>query len=436
MHIENPYQQYMYSYPHKTAYDSLNDVSLVEYLDALSGKENSLYFHFPFCQYKCGYCNLFSVAGQSEKKMEAYVDAMQRQAEQIARHLSEKTVFQDLTLGGGTPLLLPLFLLRRVFSIAKDYFGFSPEGHSIIVETSPNQTTEEKLLFLKEEGVTRVSIGVQSFQEEELARLLRLHTAASARLALQRIRKVQFDCLNVDLIYGLEGQTLDSLLDSVKQALEYEPEELFVYPLYVKPGTALYKQGAKTAKDAYAQYHRIREFLQEAGYHPYSMRRFVKQKKRSEQLPESFCGFGNTISLGCGARSYLGNLHFCTKFTVGQENCLAVLEEYMETKDYLKIAHGYILSPDEQKRRYVIKHILFGKGICQKDYQQHFGSLVQKDFPFIRQWEREGYLTLGKEYITLTQEGFALSDYLGPQFISPQVKKKSEEFYRKGGNKE
>lgn len=431
METEQQYKQYMYSYPHKTAYEVLQDVDLKDYVQALSEGENSLYFHIPFCQYKCGYCNLFSVTGQSQAAMSAYVDAMQRQAEQLSEIIPEGAEFTDLTLGGGTPLILPEPLLNKVFGIAEEYFRFDLKKYPVVVETSPNQTTEEKLTLLKEKGVTRVSIGIQSFQPEEISVLHRHHTAETAKKALQLIKETGFDCMNVDVIYGIPGQTIDSLLDSLKQALEYEPEELFVYPLYVKPETALYRQGVKRSELTPFMYECVRDFLKEEGYQQHSMRRFVKTGDRGgNNLPESLCGFGNTISVGCGGRSYIGKLHFCTPYAVKQERCLSIIKNYLEREDYLQITHGYILSLEEQKRRYVIKHILFGRGINRQDYRRHFGGEVQTDFPLLQEWEQAGSITIGEKFISLTEKGFALSDYLGPQLISPEVRKKSEEFYK------
>lgn len=439
MEIENPYEQYMYSYPHKTAYRALQGVHLKDYLGRLAGGENSLYFHIPFCQYKCGYCNLFSVANHTPQLMQGYVDAMERQAEQISKLLPADAVFSDLTLGGGTPLILPASMLRQVFAMARKYFGFQPSEHPVVVETSPNQTTEEKLDILKEEGVSRVSIGVQSFHEEELAALGRFHSVDSAKAALHSIKGKGFDCVNVDLIYGIPGQTVDSLTDSLRQALEFEPEELFVYPLYVKPETMLYKKGVKRSRDAFAMHRHVRDFLTEAGYQPHSMRRFVKLDHKGSfagngvdaglQLPESLCGFGNTISVGCGGRSYIGNLHFCTPYAVRQGHCEEIIKDYLEREDYLTVTHGFILPLEEQKRRYVIKHILFGRGINRYDYRKYFSEDAEHTFPALREWEQLGYITMGEEFITLTEEGFALSDYLGPQLISAEVRAKSEEFY-------
>ena len=452
--IENPYVQYMYSYPHKTAYRRLEQVSIGEYLPNLIGRENSLYFHIPFCQYKCGFCNLFSVSGQSEITMEAYVNAMEQHASQLNAIMPESVCFEDLTLGGGTPLILSEKLLRKVFGIANKYFTFSSKEKDIVVETSPNQTTKEKLQLLKEEGVSRVSIGVQSFLEQELKVLKRFHTVDKAKSALKQIREMDFKCMNVDLIYGIPGQTMESLQYSLKQALEYSPEEIFIYPLYVKPGTYLYEKGEKISAYTTKMYWMIRQILQDEGYEPHSMRRYVRRQKKGNmtrqdstlqeelkasenwktenhlQLPEKFCGFGNTISIGCGGRSYVGNLHFCTPYTVKQHQCLENIREYMEREDYLQVLHGFLLSVEEQKRRCVIKHILFGKGINRRDYYKHFLLDVLEDFPILAQWEENGYVVMEDEYITLSDLGFSLSDYLGPQLISEEVRKRTEEYYR------
>lgn len=417
MQENNPYVQYMYSYPHKTAYRRLENVHLKDYLPKLARGKSSLYFHIPFCQYKCGYCNLFSVAGQSEQRMEEYVDTMERQAAQLARALPEGACFTELTLGGGTPLILPPPLLSRVITLAKKYFNCPPTA----VETSPNQTTKEKLAMLKEAGVKRISIGVQSFHETELAALRRLHSADCAKKALDMIKETGFDCTNIDLIYGIPGQTQKSLADSLKQALAFSPEELFVYPLYVKPDTCLYQHGVKQSDDALPMYRYVRDILRDMGYYPHSMRRFSKKK-----VSESPCGFGRTISIGCGGRSYIDNLHFCAPYAVKQTRCLDILSDYIQQKDFLQVTHGYLLSPDEQKRRYVIRHLLFGLGIHKGDYESHFGEDVLRSFPELCDWAGDGYVSITEGRVSLTEEGFAWSDYLGPKLISEEVRRRME----------
>lgn len=429
MEREKLYIQYMYSYPHKTAYRKIENVRLTDWLSALCEKENSLYIHIPFCQYKCGYCNLFSVTGRSEEYMEQYIDAIERQAVQLSAVLPEDVIFADLTLGGGTPLLLSERLLERVFKISEKFFAFTEKHIPVIVETSPNQTTLEKLEILKAHGCSRISIGVQSFVGEELHGLHRFHSPDAACQALTHIRQIGFPTVNIDIIYGIAGQTRESLLVSLERALEFAPEELFVYPLYIKPGTALYREEGvpRTGEEEQHMrrlYETARDFLTGKGYRQDSMRRFVCKKDTKRE--DVSCGFSNTISLGCGGRSYVGNLHFCTPYALGQEGCLNKLSAYMETKDFLRVEHGYILSEEEQKRRYVIKHILFGNGIRREEYRAHFGGEAERDFPELQAWEEKGYAEFTDTHIRLTGEGLARSDELGPQLISSAVRQRME----------
>ncbi len=123
------------------------------------------------------------------------------------------------------------------------------------------------------------------------------------------------------------------------------------------------------------------------------------------------------------------NLHFCTPYALGQEGCLKRLSAYMDTKDFLNVEHGYILSEEEQRRRYVIKHILFGNGIRREEYRDYFGSGAEQDFPAFRQWEEKGYAEFTDTHIRLTGEGLARSDELGPQLISPDVRQRMETWH-------
>lgn len=422
---EERYAQYMYSYPHKTAYRALEGVDIREYLPRMAHKENSLYFHIPFCQAKCGYCNLFSVTGKGADFVDDYLDAMERQMEQY--DLSGYS-FSDVTIGGGTPLYLEEAQLERLFRMVEAVRG--KQEAPVVIETSPNQTTQEKLSIVKAGGTKRISLGIQSFQEEELKNLYRVHSPGQARRALECIKRQQFSCVNLDFIYGIPGQTVQSLRETLEEGISYEPEELFVYPLYVKKGTLLNEKQVKREADTRKFYDFICEFLGKQGYVQYSMRRFV-HKTYTPVTPAVECGFGNTLSIGCGGRSYLGNLHFCTPYFVRQKECNQQLERYLATKDYRNITHGIFLNEEEEKRRYIIKNILFASGLNRESYRKNFGEAVEKEFTLLNIWREKGYLTEEGEVYKLTAEGMALSDELGPQLISPGVKGRMEEWENK-----
>lgn len=292
----NPYIQYMYSYPHKTAYRSLTGVYFDDYVSILAGKGHGLYLHIPFCQSKCGYCNLFSVTGLGQEEVDRYLDAVERQSRQYSEVLtSVGTEFSEFVIGGGTPLFLTEKQLERMFYRLDCSFQFC-ETRSVVVETAPNQTTREKLHLLKQLGVSRISMGIQSFSDRELLALGRQHNAQKAREALDLIKNYEFPCVNVDFIYGIPGQTEASLLESLKEALRFEPEEVFLYPLYVKHGARMEREGVVLEPEAaFAQYQAASSFLRGSGYRQDSMRRFVR---RVTMRMFSECGLGTSIGLG------------------------------------------------------------------------------------------------------------------------------------------
>lgn len=433
----NRYLQYMYSYPHKTAYRPLSGISLHDYAPAFAGGGHGLYVHIPFCQAKCGYCNLFSVTGQDGEALDRYLEAVYRQSSQYAELLSGMdAAFSSLVAGGGTPLYLSAQQLDKLFCRIKKQFRFAKQP-DFVIETAPNQTDAQKLALLKQHGVTRVSMGIQSFHDAELAALGRAHRAAKAREALGLLKTAGFACVNTDFIYGIPGQTAESLLASLKEAVRFEPDEIFLYPLYVKHGAGLQGEGiVPDQEQAFLQYQHASCFLREEGYFQKSMRRFVRSRSMPE--PEFHeCGFGNSLALGCGGRSYAGNLHFCSPYAVTQKECLGRIREFERTADYTQVTHGCVLSDGELKRRYVIRHLFLYPGLPMGRYQEVFGNSALQDFPVLSSWLEQGFVTMQEQdasaikqnpFLALTETGLGLSDYLGPQLISEPVRQAMAEW--------
>lgn len=451
----NRYVQYMYSYPHKTAYRSLQNVSLSDYMENLAGEGHSLYLHLPFCESKCGYCNLFSAAGCGRDSVDAYLDALLRQVEQYRRVLPENAVFENFTIGGGTPLLLDAGQLERMFCAVGKGMPLG-KRHEIVIETAPKQTDREKARLLKELGVTRVSMGIQSFQEEELAWLGRRHDAFRAQAAAELLTEAGFECVNFDFIYGLPGQTSESLLGSLERAVSYSPDEIFLYPLYIKHGVRLERDGKGAVLDSdhtYRLYGHGAAYLRERGYVQISMRRFVRGKDGQDACgKQRECGFTGALALGCGGRSYLGRLHACIPYRITRQGVWEEIEKYLRREDFLSVENGILLSDEEIRRRYVIKHLLIRPGISKGAYRRRFGTQVTEDFPILGVWKELGWLEetvetcrkgemcdengcSGEGWIRLTEDGLGLSDYIGPQLISEDIKRKMVEWERDNGQK-
>lgn len=414
------YVSYMYSYPHKTAYRTLTPpVSLSPYLERLEGREASLYFHIPFCAHKCGYCNLFSQQCCDAERISLYLHTMRRQAEQLSV-AAQGLKFTSFAVGGGTPLILDEGQLEELFCLA-ELFGVHPSRVFTSVETSPEYTQKSVLRQLRARGVERLSMGVQSFNETELKKLKRRPGLGTVVGALENIVEAGFPQFNLDLIYGIEGQTVESFMRSLNTALTYRPNELFIYPLYVRPGIRI--DVRSTDDIGYAIYKSARELLVGQGFVQTSMRRFVRRETTETEFS---CGDEVMLSCGAGGRSYLGNLHYATPYAVRQQAIADEIDHYIRTTDFMTAANGFLLSTEEMQIRFIIKNLMYHRGVDLAEYEKRFGE--KPDRNLFREFTDRGWIEETGRIVRLTEEGMAYSDYIGQAFISPVVRKLMSEY--------
>ncbi|MGD1910765.1 MAG: STM4012 family radical SAM protein [Rivularia sp. (in: cyanobacteria)] len=316
----SPFQAYVYSYPHKTAYRRISPQ--IPTADAWSKEDKNalfLYIHIPFCEMRCGFCNLFTTVTHNEDFVTQYVNTLQKQAKHVKTALG-KSSFARFAIGGGTPTQLPIHHLETVLNVAEETMGANLQEIPISVEMSPETATKDKLELLRSRGVTRASIGVQSFFESEVAAVNRRQTTAEVEAALTRMRSAGFPIINIDLIYGLPGQTVETWLQSIRSALRFQPEEIFLYPLYVRPLTGLGTSDKEWNDIRLNCYRQGRDFLLSQGYTQKSMRMFQKNStpsSPSSPSPIYCCQQDGMVGLGCGARSYTDGLHYSNEYAVG-----------------------------------------------------------------------------------------------------------------------
>lgn len=427
----SPYQSYAYSYPHKMAYRPLRPaVPLAEAWAGESRDSRFLYLHVPFCEMRCGFCNLFTTANPEGALEAAYLHALRREAEAVSTAAGPARITR-MAIGGGTPTYLAPEPLSRLFDLARDRFGVDPRQVPTSVETSPRTADPDRLAVLAERGVRRISIGIQSFVEAECAAAGRAQRVADVEAALDRIRARSFPCLNLDLIYGLPGQTVESWLHSVQQALRWCPEELYLYPLYVRPFTGL--DGRATAEDAFRLrcYREARALLLDRGYAQVSMRMFrLAAAEGVSDSPDYCCQDDGMLGLGCGARSYTRSLHYSTEYAVGRPGVRAILESYREraTESFRAAQYGFRLDAEEQRRRYLIKSLLRTEGLNLPAYRRRFGTEVRDDFPELQVLTDAGLILPGARSLVPTPRGLELSDAVGPWLYSPRVRAAITEF--------
>ncbi len=423
----SPYQQYLYSYPHKTSYRPLAETTnLAEAWSKEDCGDLFLYMHIPFCAMRCGFCNLFTSAkprgGEQGAIVKSYVDAIERQALQF-RSAVPSARFSRLALGGGTPTYLDPEDLRRLFAIAKNLFQMDLEATPTSVESSPETASPERLGVLRENHVDRISIGVQSFIDEEVRSVGRAQKRDEVCQTLTNMREMGFPILNIDLMYGLPGQDQERWQYSLDEALQFAPEEIYLYPLYVRPLTGVSKLARTWDDERVALYRFGRDYLRARGYEQVSMRMFSKLQSKPEDSPKYSCQEDGMVGLGPGARSYTQELHYSTDYAVAAAGVREIITDYSARSDsrLQEIDYGMRLSEPEQKRRYAILSLLHIDGLNYEAYQERFGGAVHKDFPELALLQEAGLCTDKHHALVLTDAGFERADAIGPWLHSAEV---------------
>lgn len=431
--MTGPYQSYVYAYPHKTAYRPLDprpalaDAWADEPKDALF-----LYVHVPFCEVRCGFCNLFTRTGAPKELTGAYLGALERQAGEVRDALGEAS-FATIAFGGGTPTYFTAAELDRLCDLAGGFarLGTVPFG----VETSPATATTDRLTVLAERGATRISIGVQSFLDDEARAAVRPQKRAEVEAALDRIRAVGFDTLNIDLIYGIDGQTPASWLHSLDSALGWRPEELYLYPLYVRPLTGLGRlgRGHRAWDDQRMELYRLgRDHLLGNGYQQVSMRMFRLRREGSGRAgagcgTEYCCQTDGMVGLGCGARSYTSRLHYSFDYAVGASEVRGIIDDYVHSTGFGDARVGFVLDDEERRRRHLIQSLLQADGLDRAGYLKRFGSDAADDFAAdLAGFAAAGWLAADPAgaagVLRLTPDGLAHSDAIGPALFSSRAR--------------
>ncbi|MFI6062605.1 STM4012 family radical SAM protein [Streptomyces sp. NPDC051286] len=436
-HTVRPYQSYVYAYPHKTAYRPLNGRPALRELWAGERKDAlSLYLHIPFCEVRCGFCNLFTRIGAPDELTTRYLDALDRQATAVRDALGddEAVRFAAAAFGGGTPTFLAAAELERLCDIAEKRMGADLRSVPLSVETSPSTATTDRLAVLADRGTTRISIGVQSFVDAEARAAVRPQRRADVEAALGRIRDARIPVLNIDLIYGIDGQTEISWRSSLDAALAWQPEELYLYPLYVRPLTGLDRLGAdaEAAADAAWDDERLRlyragrDHLLTHGYEQVSMRMFRRADAPQQGPADYACQTDGMIGLGCGARSYTSRLHYSFDYAVDMRKVRAIIDGYTATDDFSRAEVGRYVDGDEARRRHLLQSLLQAEGLQLAEYRERFGAAPGDDFPGeLNRFEARGWLdgsAVASGLLRLSPEGLAHSDALGPELFSPAVR--------------
>jgi len=431
--LETPrFDGYTYSYPHKHAYRPLQtplrlrDVWADEPKNALF-----LYVHIPYCGQRCGFCNLFTLSKPDAGAPKAYLNALERQVRVVREGLGD-AAFARIAIGGGTPTYLDPTQLQRLFGLLDQELGARPSSLPTSVETSPETATLERLQVLRDVGVNRISMGVQSFSEAENRALGRAQSADEVRAAIATMRRVGFPTVNLDFIYGGRGQTDASWLESLNVAADLAIEELFLYPLYVRALTGLGRSSKAWDDERLRRYTLGRDLLLSRGYRQLSMRMFRRHDHQAiaPDAPVYRCTADGMVGLGAGARSYTSDLHYSSEYAVGRSGVKAILEDFLGRSDdaFATIDYGFRLDADEKRRRTAILGLLSDEGLDGDAYMARFGARPQAHFPQLESLLDHDLAKVDDVRWRLTPAGITRSDVIGPWLYSAGVRSLIQEY--------
>jgi oxygen-independent coproporphyrinogen-3 oxidase len=283
-----------------------------------------MYLHIPFCIHKCGYCDFNSYALDTllEKGHVAgnwaatYADALIQEVESRSSMLnpSQRRV-SSIFFGGGTPSLFPPDETTRILEAIQDHFHILREAE-ITLEANPGASDVERFLALRKAGINRLSIGVQSFDDDALRRLERVHSVTEAKKAFHSARTSGFSNISLDLMFGIPFQTFDQAQGDIETAIALGPEHLSAYELTIEPGThfgALHKRGELTGlpneETALSMWEMRDRLLSESGYERYEISNFARPGFRCRHNL-NYWNRGEYLGLGAGAHSFIGGQRF------------------------------------------------------------------------------------------------------------------------------
>lgn len=261
---------------------------------------SALYIHIPFCAKKCSYCDFFSVR-YDESVASAYTDALCSEMRLKSRYAE---TLATIYVGGGTPTLLPKKSLMKIFEALRRHFRISADCE-ITCEANPGTLDELTARCLVSLGVNRISLGVQSLVDDELALLGRIHRAHDATRALSLIRNAGIRNYSVDLMYGIPGQTLRTWHETLTKVLEWTPHHISTYELTFEEGTPIAAAYEKPAEDLVIDlYDHAVELLNSQGYEHYEISNFARTGFRCRHNL-NYWDRGEYIGVGAGAHSYI-----------------------------------------------------------------------------------------------------------------------------------
>ncbi len=370
-------------------------------------KDLGIYIHIPFCERKCNYCSFLSFEFD-EKKVERYIEQLLIEIKYTSEIYKKDYIVNSVFIGGGTPSILKEHHVQKILeTLKKNYFLI--ENAEITIESNPNSLDESKLENYKQNGINRLSIGVQSFDDNLLKILGRTHTSKDVVYAYKLARKVGFKNINLDIMFGVPEQSETSWGKTINRVLELSPEHISLYSLQIEKNTIFYKKykdeelnfiGDKKVNKMYIE---AIKTLEEKGYKHYEISNCAKVERQCIHNIK-YWTMKEYIGFGAGAYSYVNKKEFKNSDDLYNWNS--------------KVSER---SVREEMGTFIFTGLRMRSGIdlkvFEKNFQISFYDAYNDKINFLREEEKKGNVVLSDDKLLLTTKGILVSNDLMCEFV-------------------
>lgn len=377
-------------------------------------KKMGLYIHIPFCIKKCGYCDFYSIEGDSN----AYKSYVKYLAMEMKLHSNEyrDREIDAIFVGGGTPTILAPKELSLIFEALRENFNLS-KVKEFTFEANPETIREEKLKVLKENGVNRLSIGLQSTWDEELQLLERVHSYDRFLRAYEDARKAGFENINIDLMFSIPGQTRKSWEQTLEKVVKLNPEHISAYSLILEENTNFQKLKDEGKLEVPKEdtelwmFHKSIDYLQKNGYEHYEISNFAKKKKKCIHNI-GYWERKDYLGLGPAAHSMVDNCRFSNV-----KDIISYKESLKKGK--LPQEEKQILTQKEALEERIFLGLRMMKGLDLKVLDKEFDINFKEEYKeVLEKLESKSLITVKNDILKLTALGVDLSNRVFVEFIS------------------
>ncbi len=375
-------------------------------------KRLGIYIHIPFCLSKCAYCDFNSAPAPDGNCITRYVNAVIAHMERYrvgAKQYEPDTVF----IGGGTPTSIPMEELVRLIKAVKRNFRLT-KNVEFSMEANPATVTGEGLARLRRMGVNRLSFGLQSAHENELKVLSRLHSRQDFVRSYKMAREAGFDNINIDLMFGIPYQTIDSLMHTLHFVTRLNPDHISLYDLKIEPGTKFYRDYDQikpflpeedTEADMYLS---AIEFLRNRGYYQYEISNFARPGRMCMHNLK-YWNCEEYLGFGVSAHSYFNGNRFA--FTPDREKYCRAME--VPGSPIKLTVENEAVEERERLGEYIMLRFRLTEGLDTREFIRRFGTSFEALYGHkLNRFIKGGYMTCQGGRYALTPQGMFVSNYI------------------------